>query len=105
VDSDFAGLWSTATSHTRESALSCTVYVITYGGCPAHWASKLQSEIALSTIEAEYIALSMCMRDLIPMWSLFKELSQCFKIPNYQGNLSDGWCTACLHQVPSFGGL
>ena len=29
-----------------------------YAGCPIHWVSKLQTEIALSTAEAEYIALS-----------------------------------------------
>ena len=60
VDSDFAGmLWSHATSQLCESAISCTGYVITFCGCPIHWVSKLQSEIALSTTEAEYIALSM----------------------------------------------
>jgi hypothetical protein len=39
------------------------------------WSSKLQTEIALSTTEAEYIALSQATRDLIPMQSLLHELS------------------------------
>jgi hypothetical protein len=29
-------------------------YIITYAGCPMHWASKMQTEIALSATEAEY---------------------------------------------------
>jgi hypothetical protein len=36
-----------------------------------HWASKMQTEIALSSTEAEYIALSQAMREVIPiMWLL-----------------------------------
>ena len=38
------------------------------------WVSKLQTEIALSTTEAEYIALSQSMRDLLPMRSLLQEV-------------------------------
>ena len=36
-------------------------------GCPVHCMSKLQTEIALSTLESEYIALSTAMRELLPM--------------------------------------
>ncbi len=50
-----------------ECVLSRTGYVITYNGCPVQWGSKLQSEIVLSTTEAEYIALSMAARELIPL--------------------------------------
>jgi hypothetical protein len=78
VDSDFAGQWSHATCQLRDSAVSRTGYVILYCGCPIHWVSKLQSEIALSTTEAEYIALSMCLRDLLPMRTLLTELSKGF---------------------------
>jgi hypothetical protein len=67
VDADFAGLWHRDYAELRECALSRTGYVITYCGCPVHWASKLQSEIALSTTESEYIALSMATRDLLPL--------------------------------------
>ena len=37
------------------------------GNCPVHWESKLQTEITVSTMEAEYIALSKAMKDLIPL--------------------------------------
>jgi hypothetical protein len=33
-------------------------YIIRYVGCPLIWGSKLQKEIALSSTESEYIALS-----------------------------------------------
>jgi hypothetical protein len=48
-------------------------YVITYAGCPMHWASKMQTEIALSSTEAEYIALSQSMREVIPIMWLLQE--------------------------------
>ncbi len=38
---------------------------------PMHWSSKMQTEIALSTTEAEYIALSQAMREVLPIIWLF----------------------------------
>ena len=38
-----------------------------------HWASKMQTEIALSTTEAEYIALSQSMREVLPIMWLLQE--------------------------------
>jgi len=75
VDADFAGRWHQAYSHLREHNLSRTGYVLVYCGCPIAWTSKLQNEIALSTTEAEYLALSACMRDLLPLCTLIQELS------------------------------
>ena len=40
------------------------------------WASKLQTEIALSTFEVEYIALSTGLRQLLAARELIKEISQ-----------------------------
>ena len=34
---------------------------------PIVWVGKIQTEIVLSTTEAEYISLSLSMRDLIPL--------------------------------------
>jgi hypothetical protein len=45
-----------------------------YANCPLVWASKLQNHIALSSTEAEYIALSTAMRDIIPLMELIKEM-------------------------------
>ena len=38
------------------------------------WVSKLQTEIALSTLHYEYVALSHSVRSLIPLKSLIKEV-------------------------------
>jgi hypothetical protein len=75
VDADFAGLWNPDEAQDPTTLKSRTGYVITFCGCPVLWASKLQTEISLSTIEAEYIALSQAMRDLIPMKNLLLELA------------------------------
>ena len=74
IDTDFAGMWHREYSELRECALSRTGYIVTYCGCPVHWASKLQSEIALSTTESEYIALSMASRENLPIRWLIAEL-------------------------------
>ena len=65
------------------TAKSRTGYVMTYCGCPVLWGSKLQSVIALSTTEAELVALSTALRDVIPTIEFMKELHQQKVIPNY----------------------
>jgi hypothetical protein len=57
-------------------AKSCTGYIITYMGCPIVWASCLQTVFALSTAEAEYIALSTVLRDVVPMMDLLTEMKE-----------------------------
>ena len=74
VDVSFAGEWNTSWSDEPSSVMSRTGYVIFYANCPIIWSSKLQTEIALSTTESEYIALSQSLRDVIPLISLLKEL-------------------------------
>ena len=44
-------------------------------GCPVLWCSRLQTEIALSTMEAEYVALSTACKDLLPLAAVIRELS------------------------------
>ncbi len=75
VDADFAGMWHQEHSALRENVLSKTGYIITFCGCPTHWVSKLQSEIALSTKESEYIALSMTTRELLPLRRILHEIT------------------------------
>ncbi len=41
-----------------------------------HWSSKMQTETALSTTEAEYIALSQAMREVLPIIWLMEEAEQ-----------------------------
>ena len=47
-----------------------------YGNCTLVWGSKLQTEIALSTKEAEYIAFSQLLQKIIPLMGLLKETKQ-----------------------------
>ena len=74
VDANFAGGWQQRSSHDPISSHSRTGYVICYAGCPITWSSKLQPLIALSTTEAEYIALSTALRDVIGIQHLMVEL-------------------------------
>jgi histone deacetylase 1/2 len=74
ADASFGGDWNRATAaHDASTAKSRTGYLITYCGCPIIWASKLQTEIALSTTEAEYIALSQALREVIPLMEQIRE--------------------------------
>jgi hypothetical protein len=49
-DSDFSGLWNKEFASVDPStANSQSGWIIFYAGCPISWASKLQSQVALST--------------------------------------------------------
>ena len=74
VDADFAGGYDKEHGVEPASVYSRTGFIIKYAGCPLMWQSKLQTEIALSTTEAEYIALSYAMRSLLPVQALFQEV-------------------------------
>jgi hypothetical protein len=75
VDAYFAGSWDPGDAVNADNIYSRTGYVIRYAGCPIYWQSKLQMEIALSTAEAEYIALSQALRETLSMTSLMKEIN------------------------------
>ncbi|KAI2504402.1 hypothetical protein MHU86_10081 [Fragilaria crotonensis] len=81
VDADFAGLHGRDPDHEPSSAKSRTGYIITLGGCPILWKSKLQTEISLSTLESEYSALSASMRTLLPLRSLLTEVVAALRLP------------------------
>ena len=78
VDADFAGGYTKELSNEPISVFSRTGYVIYYFNCPVIWVSKMQSEICLSTVEAEYVALSQAMRDIIPFMDHIEELDTVF---------------------------
>ena len=81
ADADFAGGWCAADSENADNVLSRTGFVICYANCPIVWCSKLQTEIALSAAEAEYIAMSHALRETIPIQNLIKEISHIFHMP------------------------
>lgn len=75
-DADFAGQWNPMIAeHDGATARSRTGFIIAYSGCPIVWGSRLQTEIALSSTESEYIALSQALREVLPLMSLVQELA------------------------------
>ena len=73
-DADSSGLCNYENDQDPVCVKSRTGYLLTLGGCPIQWSSKLQSEIALSTTGAKYIALSQAIRKLIPLRRILFEI-------------------------------
>jgi Reverse transcriptase (RNA-dependent DNA polymerase) len=67
VDADFAGIFNMEDANDPRSVRSRMGFMLTIGGVPILWQSKLQPLIALSTMEAEYIALSTALQSLLPL--------------------------------------
>lgn len=76
VDADFTGGYKNGQSNNAHNCMSRTGYIIKYATCPIVWSSKLQTMIALSTTEAEYMALSTAMREVIHIKQLMEELKE-----------------------------
>ncbi len=73
-EADFVGLWTRDNQQDPHCVCSRTGYVICLANCPVLWKSKMQTEIALLTMKAEYIALSTSCRDLFPLIDITNEL-------------------------------
>jgi hypothetical protein len=67
VDSDFLGLYGKEKRDDPDNVKSRMGYVLCLNGCPIIWASKLMDSISLSTMMAEYYALSSSMREVLPL--------------------------------------
>ena len=77
VDASHAGDWNQQSAvDDPATARSCTGYILSFAKCPIIWSSKLQTEISLSTTEAEYIALSQAARETLPILSLAREAAE-----------------------------
>ena len=81
VDSDFMGLYGKEPRDDPVSVKSRAGYIISLNHCPLVWSSKLQDSIALSTMMAEYYALSSAMRDVLPLRNLTKVVAKAVGIP------------------------
>jgi hypothetical protein len=75
-DADFAGIYGHKRSDDPACAKSRTGFVINFADCPVLWISKLQQETALSTMEAETIALAHCCRELFPIIDMTQSLGK-----------------------------
>ena len=68
VDSDFAA--------DLDKRRSLTGYVFTVGGCAVSWKATLQPVVALSTTEAEYMAVAEACKESVWLKGLYAELCQ-----------------------------
>lgn len=68
VDADMAG--------DLDGRKSTTGYVYTMGGTAISWVSKLQKIVALSTTEAEYVAVTEASKEMVWLRAFFEELGQ-----------------------------
>ncbi len=80
VDADFANGWSAADLENADNVLSRTGFVICYANCPIVWCSKLQTIIAFSIAEAEYISMSHTICETIIIQNLIKKIHCNFSI-------------------------
>ncbi|KAG8501303.1 hypothetical protein CXB51_003446 [Gossypium anomalum] len=72
VDADFAG--------DLDRRRSLTGYVFTIGGCAINRKATLQTTVALSTTEAEYMAITEACKEAIWLKGLFSELNEDLQI-------------------------
>lgn len=83
VDASFAGDWNKVHSEDSASILSRTDFVLHHMGCPIFWTSKFQTEISLTTTEAEHIALSHSMREALSLITLLEEMHEVLAIDEF----------------------
>jgi hypothetical protein len=81
VDADYAGLWNPDTPNVASNLRSRTGFLLTLGDTPVLWCSRLQSEISLSTMESELIAMSTAMKSLIPLRANYKFIATALSLP------------------------
>ncbi len=76
-DADFSGNWDKEFAPMDPSTAKSRIrWIIFYSGCPISYASKLQSQVVLSTIEAEYIAMLQALRGVSPVMNLLQEMRE-----------------------------
>jgi hypothetical protein len=62
--------------HNPSTSKSRSGWVVFYAGCPIIWASRLQTQVVLLTTEAEYIAMSQSLRDVLTIMFLIQEMKE-----------------------------
>jgi Reverse transcriptase (RNA-dependent DNA polymerase) len=81
VDADFAGLYKQDPISDVMSARSRTGYIVMLTTFPLIWRSVLQTDTTLSTMHAEYTALSHALRAVIPVQQMLREMFTNISIP------------------------
>ena len=73
VDADYGGC--------RDTRRSTSGYVFIMAGGAVAWSSKRQATVALSTVEAKYVAMSRCAQQMLWMHSWLSEVEIEFALP------------------------
>src|ERR1700678_1005050 len=73
VDADYGGC--------KDTRRSTSGYVFMMAGGAVAWSSKRQATVALSTVEAEYVAMSRCTQQMVWMHSWLDEVQIGYDIP------------------------
>ena len=73
VDADYGGC--------KDTRRSTSGYVFTMAGGAVTWSSKRQATVALSTVEAEYVAMSRCAQQMVWMQSWLSEAEIDYTLP------------------------
>ena len=73
VDSDYGGC--------KDTRRSTSGFIFTMAGGAVCWSSKRQTTVALSTVEAEYVAMSRCAQQMVWMHSWLDEVQIDFQLP------------------------
>ena len=73
VDADYGGC--------KDTRRSTSGYVFLMAGGPVTWSSKRQATVALSTVEAEYVAMSRCAQQMMWMQSWLSEVEVDYSVP------------------------
>ena len=73
VDADYGGC--------KDTRCSTSGYISTMAGGPVTWSSKRQATVALSTVEAEYVAMSHCAQQMVWMQNWLSEAKIEYTLP------------------------
>ena len=73
VDADYGGC--------RDTRQSTSGYVFIMAGGAVTWSSKRQATVALSTVEAEYVAMLRCAQQMVWMQSWLTEVEIEYSLP------------------------
>ena len=73
MDADYGGC--------RDTCWSTSGYVFIMAGGPVTWSSKRQTTVTLSTVEAEYVAMSRSAQQMVWMQNWLSEVDVEFTVP------------------------
>ena len=80
-DADFAGMYGHEDNTDHACAKSRTGFIITFAECPVFWQSKLQTETALSMLEAKNIALFCMLQRSVSIIDMVCSLDEATNLP------------------------